>query len=158
MSMTDVRAADTPAIALAVVRREVRQSEVSKAVTDGCGLVWNFVRAQGLRGGRNVALYWDGRIRLDVGVELSDAFESDGSVIASATPAGPTASVAHYGSYDRLGAAHARVHEWCKSNNRQLAGPSWEIYGHWQPEWNGDPSLIRTDIYYLLTPADESAS
>jgi hypothetical protein len=33
----------------------------------------------------------------------------------------------------------------------QLAGPNWEIYGHWQNEWNKDPSQIRTDVYYLLT-------
>jgi len=32
-----------------------------------------------------------------------------------------------------------------------FAGPNWEIYGHWQSEWNTNPSQIRTDVYYLLT-------
>jgi hypothetical protein len=27
------------------------------------------------------------------------------------------------------------------------------IYGHWQPEWNADPSRIRTDVFYLVAPA-----
>ena len=26
-----------------------------------------------------------------------------------------------------------------------------QIYGHWQSEWNANPSQIRTDVYYLLT-------
>jgi len=52
--------------------------------------------------------------------------------------------------YNRLGAAHATIREWCEANNRRLSGPSWEIYGHWQQEWDRDASLIRTDVYYLL--------
>jgi hypothetical protein len=31
-----------------------------------------------------------------------------------------------------------------------------EIYGHWENEWNADPSRIRTDVYYLLS--DDSGS
>jgi hypothetical protein len=32
-----------------------------------------------------------------------------------------------------------------------IAGPNWEVYGHWQPEWDADPSLIRTDVFYQVT-------
>jgi hypothetical protein len=31
-----------------------------------------------------------------------------------------------------------------------LAGPNWEIYGHWKDEWNNDPSKICTEVFYLL--------
>jgi hypothetical protein len=31
-----------------------------------------------------------------------------------------------------------------------LAGPNWEVYGHWTDEWNSDPAKIRTDVFYLL--------
>ncbi|MDB5328046.1 MAG: Bacterial transcription activator, effector binding domain, partial [Phycisphaerales bacterium] len=31
-----------------------------------------------------------------------------------------------------------------------MAGPNWELYGHWDQSWNDDPSKIRTDVYYLL--------
>jgi hypothetical protein len=44
--------------------------------------------------------------------------------------------------------AHAALREWCKANGHALAGPSWEIYDHWQPEWDRGPSLIRTDVFY----------
>ena len=68
-----------------------------------------------------------------------------------ATPAGPVAWATHLGPYSGLGTAHGAVREWCRANNRQLAGPNWEIYDHWQSEWDANPSQIRTDVYYLLT-------
>ena len=115
-----------------------------------CGLVWNTLRAQGIRGGRNVAVYWDGSIRLEVGVELPGSFTEQDGVVRSATPAGAAASATHFGPYGTLGAVHDAIHEWCRTNNHRLAGPSWEIYGHWQREWDADPSLIRTDVFYQL--------
>jgi effector-binding domain-containing protein len=87
-----------------------------------------------------------------VGVELLGPFVEDGNVVRSATPAGSIASTTHFDPYGGLGAAHDAVRqwEWCTANNRRLAGPNWEIYGHWLPEWNADPSQIRTDVCYLL--------
>lgn len=138
-------------IPLAVIRRQASQAELSRIVPECCGLVWNAVRAQNAKGGRHVALYWDATIRLEVGVELSGPFTEHGVVTRSATPAGPVAFTTHLGPYGSLGAAHDAIRRWCHENNRQLAGPSWEIYGHWQDAWNTDPSRIRTDIYYLLS-------
>jgi hypothetical protein len=39
---------------------------------------------------------------------------------------------------------------WCRANNHRLTGPNGEIYGHWQREWDADPSRTRTDVYYLV--------
>ena len=135
---------------LAVVRRQTSASELARLVPDCCGLVWNALRAQQANAGRHVAIYWDGKIRLEVGVELCGPFAEQGEVVRSATPAGTVASTTHFGPYGGLGAAHDAVHQWCKTDNHHLAGPRWEIYGHWQPEWDADPSQIRTDIFYLL--------
>lgn len=140
-------------IPLAVVRRQASQAELSRLVPECCGLVWNAVRAQNAKGGRHVALYWDAGIRLEVGVELPGSFTDSGDVVRSSTPAGPVASTTHFGPYGSLGAAHDAIRRWCRDNNHHLAGPSWEIYGHWQNAWNTDPTQIRTDVYYLL--ADE---
>jgi len=120
-------------------------------VPECCGLVWEAVRAQQAQAGRHVAIYWDGSMRLEVGVELHGPFAEHGEVVRSATPAGAVALLTHFGPYGGLGAAHDAVREWCTANGYQLAGPSWEIYGHWQHEWNEDPSRIRTDVYYLLS-------
>jgi effector-binding domain-containing protein len=130
-------------IPLAVIRRQVSRMELARVVPECCGLVWNAVRAQQARGGRHVALYLDGSIRIEVGVELLGPFVEDGNVVRSATPDGSIASTTHFGPYRGLGAAHDAVRQWCTANNRRLTGPNWEIYGHWLPEWNADPSQIR---------------
>jgi effector-binding domain-containing protein len=137
-------------VAVAVVRRQARQQDLSGLVPECCGLVWEAVKAQRTRAGRHVAIYWDGSIRLEVGVELQGLFVDDGEVVRSATPAGTVASVTHFGPYGGLGAAHDAVQQWCTANGRRLAGPSWEVYGHWEREWNDDPSRIRTEVHYLL--------
>jgi len=150
MSSYAVQVERLESVPLAVIRRQARAIELARLVPECCGLVWNVMRAQQVQAGRHVAVYWDGSIRLEVGVELHGPFVEHGEVVRSATPAGTVASATHYGSYGGLGAAHDTVRQWCLANDRRLAGPSWEIYGHWQPEWNADPSRIRTDVYHLL--------
>lgn len=153
MSRYAVQLQQLDSIPLAVIRRQARAAELSRVVPECCGLVWNAVRTQKTEAGRHVAIYWDGTIRLEVGVELHGPFAEQGAVVRSATPGGVVASVTHLGPYSGLGAAHATVIEWCNAGNHRLAGPRWEIYGHWQREWNDDPSQIRTDIFYQLVPA-----
>src|SRR4051794_37233147 len=88
---------------LAVVRRRANSQELSKVIPAACGLVWNVVRAQNITdAGRHVALYWDGEINLEVGVELETPFAGNGEVVGSATPAGAVATATHFGPYNRL--------------------------------------------------------
>ena len=149
----EVQLTQVSSIPVAVVRRQARAAELGRVVTQGCGLVWTYLRSKQLKGGRNIAIYWDGSIRLEVGVEFGQPVPEGGEVVGSATPAGPAASVVHFGPYQQLGAAHDAIHQWCATHQRRLAGPSWEIYGHWDSAWDRDPSRIRTDIFYLLAPA-----
>ena len=72
MASSVVHLRQLKSVPLAVIRRQVRQSELSRVVPECCGLVWNEVRAQQAKAGRNVALYWDGSIlKLEVGVRTS---------------------------------------------------------------------------------------
>jgi hypothetical protein len=136
---------------LAVVRRLARQQDLPKVVPEACGAVWNVIRAQKVSGaGRHVALYLDDEINLEVGVELDAPFAGHGEVIGSSLPAGRVATTIYYGPYQQLYKAHEAVRKWCRENGHKLAGSNWEIYGHWEEEWNKDPSKIRTDVYYLL--------
>ena len=64
-----------------------------------------------------------------------------------ATPAGTVATTVHMGPYDQMKPAHEAIHQWARENGRKLAGPSWEVYGH----WSDDPAQLRTDIFYLLS-------
>ena len=153
--MSHVVLLTVPAIPVAVVRRQVKQSELSRVVPEGCGLAWKAVRAQNVKAGRNIAIYWDGSIRLEAGVELPGPFVEDGEVVRSVTPGGAAASTTHLGPYGGLGAAHAAIQEWCAKHNHRLAGPQWEIYGHWQEAWNNDPSQIRTDVFHQVAAPRE---
>jgi effector-binding domain-containing protein len=141
---------------LAVVRRRARPQELSKVVPDACGTVWNAIRSLQIKGaGRHVAVYLDGQINLEVGVELDAPFAGHSEVVGSATPSGTVVTTTHFGPYGLLHGAHAAIQQWCKANGQTLAGPSWEVYGHWQEEWNSDPSRICTEIFYLIENTPE---
>jgi len=139
----------------AVVRSKAAQSELSRVVPAGCGVVWEYLRAaKAPRPGRNLALYWDGEIHLEAGVEVDQPFTGDGHVTCSSTPAGRVATAIHLGPYQRLGEAHAAILDWCVKHGHALAGPNWEVYGH----WTDDTARLRTDVFYLLKDeADQGA-
>jgi effector-binding domain-containing protein len=131
----------------AVVRRRATQGELSTVVPQACGEVWAFIRSTGLpHPGQNLALYLDGEINLECGVEVPQPFTGDGRVVCSSTPAGVVATAAHFGPYNRLGDTHKAILRWCAENGHALAGPSWEVYG----DWEEDPAKLRTDVFYLL--------
>lgn len=147
----DIRLEQLTSLPLAVVRRRASLPELSKVIPDACGLVWKVVRTQKVPGaGRHVALYWDDEFNLEVGVELEAPFAGHGEVVGSATPAGTVATAVHFGPYNQLPVAHQAIRRWCADHGYALAGPNWEIYGHWIHEWCDDPSKIRTDVFYLL--------
>lgn len=136
---------------IAVVRRRARPAEFSRVVPEACGIVWGVLRAQKIAGaGRHVAVYLDDQVNLEIGVEMNGPFDGHGEVIGSTLPAGLVAGVAHFGPYQKLGEAHGVIRDWCAGHGYTLAGPNWEIYGHWVDDWNSDPSRIRTDVFYLL--------
>lgn len=144
-----VHAAPTP---LLVVHRRAQISQFSKVIPDGCGVVWNFIKATNITPrGRNVAVYRPTNtpeFALEIGVEVGAGAAGGGEVALSSTPSGEAVTAAHIGPYSMLKNAHAAVQAWCAANNRQIAGPSWEVYGH----WTDDESKLRTDVFYLLKP------
>jgi effector-binding domain-containing protein len=131
-----------------VIKSQARQEELSRVVPAACGEVWKFIKASGIKGaGRHVAVYLDGSINLEVGVELEQSQTGSNRVQSSMTPAGLVATTHHMGPYSGLGQAHRAICQWCAEHGHALAGPNWEIYGH----WNDDPAQLRTDVFYLLT-------
>jgi hypothetical protein len=146
-----IRCEQCPGYPLAVVRRRASQQDLATVVPAACGTVWTVLRGLGAQGaGRHVALYWDGQINLEVGVEMAEPFAGHGEVVGSAIPSGLVATTTHYGPYSQLHEAHEAICRWCGSNGHVLAGPNWEVYGHWTGECDRDPSKIRTDVFYLL--------
>lgn len=100
--------------------------------------------------GQNVFIYRGAAgniLTVDFCVGAKAPFAAAGAVTPLQTPHGPVAMTTHVGDYGRLGDANAAILAWCRARGRTLAGPSWEVYGHWDP----DPAKLRTEVYCLLT-------
>jgi effector-binding domain-containing protein len=115
--------------------------------------VYRFVRGraelatgEGTELWQNVMLYKDDRPEVEVGVLVNGTFTAEGPVIASELPAGEVATATHRGDFARLGVTHDAVRAGVASHGRGLAGPRWEIYGHWR----ADPSELETEVFWLL--------
>jgi GyrI-like small molecule binding protein len=99
--------------------------------------------------GQNVFIYREctaDQLTVDFCVGAKAPFAPVGAVLPLYTPNGLAAMTTHQGDYGGLGAANAAIAAWCRVHKRTLAGPSWEVYGH----WHEDPAQLRTDVYYLL--------
>ena len=102
--------------------------------------------------GQNIFIYRDvgeksDHLDVEFGVGVAAPFATAGNVAYCMTPSGAVATTTHLGDYRALRDAHAAVVDWCRANNVRLAGPRWEVYGHWR-----DGETPRTDIYYLVAP------
>ena len=150
MTSSAVQPQQLKSIPLAVIRRQARPSELSRLVPEYCGLIWNEVRAQQAKAGRNVAIYWNSEIRLEVGVELLGPFIRQGEVVLSATPAGAVASATHFGPYSRPRRGARRSPPVVQGQQPHSRRPQLGDLSSLQPEWNTNPSQIRTDVYYQL--------
>ncbi|MBP6668833.1 MAG: GyrI-like domain-containing protein [Gemmatimonadales bacterium] len=153
MSSHAIRLTTRAPVPVAVIRRLVPPPDLGRAVQSACGAVWQELRTQGLHGGRHVAIYLDGRITLEAGVECDLPFLERAGVCRSTTPGGLIASVTHLGPYATLGRAHEAIHAWARATGHRLPGPRWETYGHWQAAWEADPGAIETEVAYLVAPA-----
>ena len=153
MADSAVRLVEGAARPTVVVARETTWKEFPSLWSSMLDEVYAVVKAAAVQGAesgeprwQNVMLYKDDVPNVEVGVLGSGAYEQTASVVASALPGGPAAATTHRGPYAGLDAAHRRVRDWCAAHGRALAGPRWEIYGHWRD----DPDELETEVYYLL--------
>jgi hypothetical protein len=85
----EVMVKQVDAQSIAIVRRRARPHQLAVVIPQACGEVWNFIRAAKVAGaGRHVAVYLDGAINIECGVEVTPSFVGGGDVYLSATPAG----------------------------------------------------------------------
>jgi hypothetical protein len=144
---SEVEVAAAPEQLWAAVRQRTTKSDVAGEIRPLVGRAWEMLGRHPELGrrGRNVALYHpDGSV--EVGVEVPAGFEDEAEVRCAALPTGTIPTCAYFGSYEGLGEAHGAIQAWARDAGRQLAGTSWELYGH----WTDDPVQLRTDVCYLL--------
>jgi effector-binding domain-containing protein len=89
-------------------------------------------------------------IHVEIGVQLKEPLHVEQPpVLRSETPAGRAAHALHLGPYQELPRAHMAIHDWCRQHGHVMTGLNWEVYGPHHPD---DPSKLRTDVFYELTP------
>ncbi len=92
--------------------------------------------------------YTPDHVEMDVGVPVSPRLEGQGRIEAGELPGGAVATTVHVGPYRDLGAAHAALTEWLRSNGKR-GGTPWEAYVIRPPEI-ADSSGWRTQIVYPI--------
>ena len=95
---------------------------------------------------QNVMLYKDDTPSVEIGVLAPRRFTPHGRVILSQLPGGRAATAVHRGDYGQLGRTHRAVGDYIEGQGLGIAGPRWEIYGH----WHEDPAQLETEVYWLL--------
>ena len=135
---------------IAAVRVRLPIRDVPRRFADYLNQVYAASRAGAIElDGQNIFVYSEdahGEADVEFGVGTRRPFDRIGAVVCSTTPSGEVATTTHWGDYADLGAAHNAVVAWCRSQGRSIAGPRWEVYGH----WSDNPATRRTDIFYLL--------
>lgn len=139
-----------PARLVAGVRARVAFGSVAQEFGPYLNQVYAAARAGAVSlDGQNVFIYRDATpeyLSAQFCVGATASFTAVGAVEPLHTPSGLAAMTTHYGDYRALPDANAAIHAWCRAHDRSRAGPSWEVYGH----WNDDPAKLRTDVYCLL--------
>jgi hypothetical protein len=143
---------------IAAVSARVPLGAVSRSFRPHLDQVYAAAKTGAVRlDGQNIFLYRDSPERpteviVAFGVGVTAPFSPIGAVQPTTLPSGHVATATHWGNYAGLGGAHQAIQAWCRANERRLAGPRWEVYGH----WTDDESRLRTDVFYLLEPAPGS--
>ena len=148
----EFRVLQTPERHLMAIRDQARGGhELSQKIIGNLDKVWSYLRANGAKTEHNVVVYRDydrtaGVMTIDVGVQVDSALPGDDAIVPVTTPGGLVATTVHIGPYHQLGDASSALHEYCKTHDHPLAGPTWEQYG----DWNDDPTKLRTDVFALV--------
>ncbi len=146
----DVREVLVAPRAVAGVKARVPRGQVGAQFGRHLDQVYAAARAGAIAlDGQNIFIYrsaTDDTLDVEFCVGTTAEFSATGNVEPLLTPSGRAVMTTHVGDYARLGEANAAIVEWCRVNGRERAGPSWEVYGHWDP----DPTRLSTDVYYLL--------
>jgi effector-binding domain-containing protein len=139
---------------LAAIRSVTTPHDLRRTISRSLGIIWPAVREQGVRFGHNVFVYRDGEpgtLIVEIGVEVLGDFTESGEMQIVQTPAGEVATAAYYGDdYTQMAPVYDALGQWCAGNGRRPAGVNWEVYG----DPARAPAQTRTDIYFLLEPAE----
>ena len=146
----DVREVTVASRPVAGVRVQVPRGKVSQLFGRYLDQVYAAARTGAIPlDGQNIFIYRSATpdlLTVDFCVGVTAPFQGVEQVQPFQTPHGQAAMTTHGGDDAGIRDANAAILDWCRAHGRHLAGPSWKVYAHWNP----DPAKLSTEVYYLL--------
>jgi len=137
-------------VLLAVTESEFARAQIPLRIRGMFDVVYSWLKTASVKQtGHNYALYEKGakeEVMVRVGFPVSTRFENSESVQCFQLEAGRAAYAMHVGPYNELRRTYAQLESWCRQEQLQRSGRSWEIYG----DWNEDVSKLETGVYFGL--------
>jgi effector-binding domain-containing protein len=126
------------------IRANVAVAQLAQAQGEGLGELWRSMQARGLApvGPPFVRYHAFGEPETDVevGVPVREGTTSEGRIAAGVLPGGTAIATWHFGAHNSLGDAYGRLEAWLEANQREAAGPAWEVYWWIDAGQEPDPS------------------
>jgi effector-binding domain-containing protein len=141
-------------LVIAAVRRRATASTIGRLIQ--ASGVWDQMKARGLRsGGHNVVVYWSTRterlnspngIDVDIGADVDAPFANNDGLYCVETPAGRVLRMVHVGPISRMSETYDSLADYARSNDLDISGAFWEVYGH----WTDGESKYEVEINHLI--------
>jgi effector-binding domain-containing protein len=148
----DVEVVNVEAVTTAVIPGPTTREQLSAAIGERLGPVWDFVRATGdLQPNNSVVVYFgnpDDGAEIEVGVRVGRTFDPppDSPIVCSSIPAGRVVRAVNRGPYSQMHPTYQAIEQYIRDNDLTVIGPSWEIYG----DWVEDESQLETEIVFRI--------
>jgi effector-binding domain-containing protein len=134
----------------AVVRANMTADEVPRRIISLYDAVYAALPgSSATQDGQNIAVYapqGDGRVAVEIGVQVAAPFSGSDELVCSSLPSGPALHHRHVGPYDAIVLAYEVLYAWVAEHDVATTGVSMEVYGDHDP----DPSRLVTDLYVML--------
>ena len=126
------------------IRANVPVGQLGQAQGERLSELWCSMQVRGLAavGPPFVRYHTFGEPETDVelGVPVREQATGEGHIKAGVLPGGAAIVTWHRGAHDSLGDAYRRLQAWLEANERDAAGPAWEVYCWIDPGLEPDSS------------------
>lgn len=133
------------------IRESCKPAEISQKLGTIYREIMAFIQANGLKqAGPVLSIYHSytpDKVDMEPAIPVDRIAKPTGKIKIGELRGNDVVVGYHYGSYESVGASYQILDEWIKKNNKNISGPSWEVYLT-DPTTEPDTNKWLTKIYY----------